>query len=419
MPRRVVVTGLGVIAPNGIGKDAFWQACTGGVSAARKITKFDTAGFTSQIACEVRDFDAAGLGLNDEERATLDRHVQFAVAAANQAIDDAGLDTRALDTDRAGAFVGSTTASAETFESVWEDVTSRGSESMLGKDLPPRFYFGVLPNAASASIAVHHGLHGPSMMVSDACSSGINAIDQGRLAIIEGSCDVVVAGGSDASVTPMGLASYCVLGAVSKRNDEPERASRPFDLDRDGFVLAEGAAVVVLEEADHARRRGATIYGEILAIATNTNAFHMTALPKDGGPLATIMRTAMKRAGVEPSDVGYLNAHGTATPTNDRHETVAAKAAFGDAAARIPISSTKSLIGHTQGAASAHQLAVLCMTLRDQVMHPTINLDNPDPVCDLDYVPHTAREARIQVAMGNACGFGGINSTVVVSRWES
>lgn len=415
--RRVVITGLGVIAPNGIGKEAFWEACVKGISGAAPITKFDASQMTSRIACEVKGFDPRAFGLNDYEATSLDRHVQFALASTAQAVEDAGLDLTTVDRERAGVFVGSTNSAPETFEGVWERVTNKGAQSMVGKDLPPEFYFGLLSNAAASSIAIHYGLMGPLSMISDACSSGVNAIEQARHAVVEGHCDVALAGGTDASVTPMGLDCYCVLGAVSRRNDEPTRASRPFDRDRDGFVLGEGAAMVVMEELEHARRRGATIYGEILGVGTNTNAYHMTALPSGGEPLAEVMLMALKRAGLTPRDVHYLNAHGTSTPVNDRSESGAAKNAFGERAYQIPISSTKCVIGHTQGAASAHQMIVLCMTMRDQLLHPTINYENPDPDCDLDYVPNVAREARVDVAMANASGFGGINSSIVVGRW--
>ncbi|HEX5502208.1 MAG TPA: beta-ketoacyl-[acyl-carrier-protein] synthase family protein [Thermomicrobiales bacterium] len=416
--RRVVITGLGVIAPNGNGKEAFWDACVKGVSGAGSITRFDASKMTSRMACEVRDFDPRAWGLTEYEATYLDRHAQFALAAAGQALADADLEAARLDRERVGVYVGSTNASPDTFEATWERATNRGAERMVAKPLPPELYFGLLSNASSASVATHYGFMGPSAVISDACSSGMDAVEQARHAILDGYCDVALAGGSDASVTPLGLAGYCVLGAVSRRNDDPLTASRPFDRDRDGFVLGEGAAMVILEELEHARRRGATIYGEVLGVSTNTNAYHMTALPADGGPLAAVMRAALTRAGKTPADVGYLNAHGTSTPVNDRSETAAAKAAFGEWAPRIPISSTKGVIGHTQGAASAHQMVVLCMTLRDGVLHPTINYQNPDPDCDLDYVPNVAREARVDVVMANACGFGGINSSIVVGRYE-
>jgi beta-ketoacyl-acyl-carrier-protein synthase II len=415
--RRVVITGLGVVAPNGIGREAFWDATVKGVSGAEKITKFDVSQMNSQIACEVKDFDPRSFGLNDYESTTLDRHVQFALASAGEAVEDAKLDVESIDRERAGAFVGSTNSAPETYEGAWERVTNKGEESMIGKELPSDFYFGLLSNAAPSSIAIHYGFKGPAILVSDACSSGVDAVEQARHAIFDGFCDVAIAGGTDASVTPMGLDCYCVLGAVSKRNEDPKGASRPFDADRDGFVLGEGSAMLVLEELEHAKARGAQIYAEILGVATNTNAYHMTALPAHGAPLATVMTLAMKRAGLEPKDIGYMNAHGTSTPVNDRHETGASKLAFGDWAPKVPISSTKCVIGHTQGAASAHQMIVLCMTLRDQVMHPTINYENPDPECDLDYVPNEAREAKVDAAMANACGFGGINSSIVIGRW--
>jgi beta-ketoacyl-acyl-carrier-protein synthase II len=417
--RRVVITGLGAVAPNGIGKDAFWDAAVKGVSGAAPITKFDASQMTSQIACEVKGFDPRAAGLNDYESTTLDRHAQFALASAVEAVADADLDVDAVDKERAGAFVGSTNSAPETYETTWERLTKKGQEPFVGKEsqLPDDFYFGLLSNAAPASIAIHYGFKGPSILVSDACSSGVDAIEQARHAIFDGFCDVALAGGTDASVTPMGLDCYCVLGAVSKRNDDPTGASRPFDRDRDGFVLGEGSAMVVLEELEHAKARGARIYAEILGVATNTNAYHMTALPSHGAQLAEVMTRALKRAGAEPKDVGYMNAHGTSTPVNDRHETGASKLTFGDSAPKIPISSTKCVIGHTQGAASAHQMIVLCLTLRDQVIHPTINYENPDPDCDLDYVPNEAREAPVDIAMANACGFGGINSSIVVGRW--
>jgi 3-oxoacyl-[acyl-carrier-protein] synthase II len=414
--RRVVITGLGVLAPNGNGKEAYWESCVKGVSGAELITKFDVSQYTSQIACEVKGFDAQAAGLTEDER-KLDRHVQLALGAAIEAVADADLEVEAIDRERAGVYIGSTNSAPETFEGVWEPATNFGAETMVGKELPVEFYYGLLANAAPASIAIRHGFMGPSLLVSDACSSGMNAVEQARHAIRDGFCDVTLAGGTDASVTPMGLSCYCTLGAVSKRNDDPTGASRPFDRDRDGFVLGEGSAMLVLEELEHATQRGARIYAEVLGVATNTNAYHMTALPTGGEPLAVVMNAAMKRAGVEPGQVGYLNAHGTSTAVNDRHETGAAKLAYGDLAKRIPISSTKCMIGHTQGAASAHQMIVLCLTLRDQVIHPTTSYENPDPECDLDYVPNEAREAKVDVAMANACGFGGINSSIVVSRW--
>jgi beta-ketoacyl-acyl-carrier-protein synthase II len=416
--RRVVITGLGVIAPNGVGREPFWAACVNGVSGAGPVTRFDASGMISQVACEVDGFDPRAFGLDDYESTSLDRHVQLALAAAGEAVQDGGLDTDGLDGDRAGVFIGSTNSAPNTFEGVWEQLTDSGAESLVGKTLPPEFYFGILSNAAGSSIAIRYGFHGPTVLVSDACSSGVDAVEQAYQAIQEGVCDVALAGGTDASVTPMGLTCYCVLGAVTKRNDDPKGASRPFDRDRDGFVLGEGAAMFVVEDLEHARARGAHVYAEVLGVATNLNAYHMTALPADGGPLAQVMLAALERARRTPADVGYLNAHGTSTPVNDRSETGAAKLAFGEHAPRIPISSTKCMIGHTQGAASAHQLVVLCLTLRDQVIHPTINYENPDPECDLDYVPNVAREARVDVAMGNASGFGGINSSIVLGRWN-
>ena len=415
--RRVVITGLGVIAPNGIGKQAFWDACVNGVSGAGPVTRFDASPMTSQIACEVNDFDPGEYGLTEYESTSLDRHVQLALASAVRRWRTPTSTSSRSTGERAGVWIGSTNSAPTTFESVWEELTDKGAESLVGKPLPPEFYFGILSNAAGSSIAVRYGFKGPTALISDACSSGVDAMEQAYLAIVEGFCDVALTGGTDASVTPMGLTCYCVLGAVSRRNDDPQGASRPFDRDRDGFVLGEGSAMFVVEELEHARARGARIYAEVLGVATNLNAYHMTALPAEGGPLAKVMLDALRRAGLTPADVDYLNAHGTSTPVNDRSESGAAKLAYGEHAKNIPVSSTKCMIGHTQGAASAHQLVVLCMTMRDQVIHPTINYENPDPDCDLDYVPNVAREAKVDVAMANASGFGGINSSIVLGRW--
>ena len=414
--RRVVITGLGTVAPNGIGKEAFWAACIQGISAAAHITAFDVSQMTSQIACEVKNFDPRDYSMTDWELTDLSRHAQFALASAIQAIEDARLDVTRLDRDRVGVFVGTTNSAPDKFERVWEEVTHNGAETMIGKPLPAEFSYALLANSAAIGIAIHYGFHGLSCTVSDACSSGMNAVDQAQLAIRDGFCDIALAGGADASITPMGLDCYCVLGAVSRRNDAPEQASRPFDHDRDGFVLGEGAAMLVLEEYAHARQRGATIYAEIVGVANKTSAFHMTALPTDGGPLSRVMLEALHRGGLGPQDVDYINAHGTSTPLNDRSESAAIRAAFGERAYKIPVTSTKCVIGHTQGAASAHQLVVLCMSLRDQVLHPTINYEFPDPDCDLDYVPNVAREARLNVVMANACGFGGFNSSIVLRR---
>jgi beta-ketoacyl-acyl-carrier-protein synthase II len=416
--RRVVITGLGVLAPNGNGTERFWDACLRGASGAGPVTRFDASEMVCQVACEVDGFDPRAAGLDEYESTALDRHVQFALTAAAEAVMDAGLETSRIDGDRAGVFVGSTNSAPNTFEDVWGKLTDNGAESLVGKPLPPDFYFGILSNAAGSSVAIRYGFHGPTALISDACSSGVDATEQAYQSIVEGVCDVALCGGTDASVTPMGLACYCVLGAVTKRNDDPTAASRPFDRDRDGFVLAEGCAMAVVEELEHARARGARIYAEILGVATNLNAYHMTALPSDGAPLAQVMQAAMRRGGVTPDDVDYLNAHGTSTPVNDRSETAAAKLAFGEAAPGIPVNSTKCMIGHTQGAASAHQLVVLCLTMRDQIIHPTINYDNPDPDCDLDYVPNRAREAPVRMAMANASGFGGINSSIVLHGWN-
>jgi 3-oxoacyl-(acyl-carrier-protein) synthase len=419
--RRVVVTGLGVVAPTGIGAAPFWEACLAGRSGARTITRFDASRLASQMACEV-DFDPVALGLDEYERTGLDLHAQFAVAAAIEAVADAGLDLPSgggaggLDPDRAGVFLGCAEGPATIVEPVWVDVSDAGRRPVERDALPPHFLDGLVANAAPTAIAARFGLHGPTLVVSDACSSAMDAAELGFNAIRAGRCDVVLVGGADSPVTDMAVACYTASGATSTRNDDPATASRPFDLDRDGFVVGEGSAVLVLEEAEHAAARGATPYAEVRAVVSRGNGYHMVSLPADGVMLGGVMQTAMAQSGIGPADVGYVNAHGTSTPSNDRHETAAIKRAFGDLAHRLPVSSTKSMIGHTQGAASAHQMAVLCLSLRDQRIHPTINLTTPDPVCDLDYVTEGARDVALTHVMGNACGFGGITSSIVLAR---
>lgn len=417
--RRVVVTGLGVVAPTGIGVEPFWQACLAGRSGAALITRFDASQMASQMACEV-DLDPVAAGLTTYERTALDLHAQFALVAAIEAVADAGLgaalDAGSVAADRVGVFVGCAEGPAHTVEPVWAAATDGGRRPMEREAVDHAFLSGIAANAAPVSIAARFGLHGPALVVSDACSSAMDAAELGLNAIRAGRCDAVLVGGADSPITDMAVACYTASGATSTRNDDPATASRPFDLDRDGFVVGEGAAVLVLEEAEHAAARGATAYAEVTAVVSRGNGYHMVSLPADGVMLGGVMREAMDRSGIGPSDVGYVNAHGTSTPSNDRHETAAIKRAFGDRAGDVPVSSTKSMIGHTQGAASAHQMAVLCLSLRDQRIHPTINHTTPDPVCDLDYVTEGARDVALTHVMGNACGFGGITSSLVLAQ---
>jgi beta-ketoacyl-acyl-carrier-protein synthase II len=419
MRRRVVITGLGVIAPNGIGKEAFWNACVSGRSGIRRITRFDASPLTTQIAGEVANFDPHLLGVSSEEVLNLDRGTQFALASANLALQDAGLppELSEVERDRFGVYLGSAIPNSEEAEKIWIQLTNRGTRppSAAPSDSIPvaSLLNGFVPASA---IAAHHRLHGPSTVISTGCSAGADAIGQAFWTIQDGRADRMLAGGSDSAITSFSMNVFCVMKAMSTRNDEPERASRPYDRDRDGFVMAEGAAMLLLEERELALARGAHIYAELVAFVSNSNAYHMTALPEHGEPLQQLLRLALSEAGITPAQLGYINSHGSSTPLNEPVETAAYKATFGEQAYRIPISATKSMIGHTQGAASAIEALLTVLVLEYQVIPPTINQDQADPLCDLDYVPNIARQSIVQVALTHSSGFGGVNSALVLAR---
>ncbi|HET8844666.1 MAG TPA: beta-ketoacyl-[acyl-carrier-protein] synthase family protein, partial [Ktedonobacteraceae bacterium] len=424
--RRVAITGLGILAPNGCGKDAFWEACLQGRSGIQAITRFDTSMLATRIAGEITDFSPATFGLTDHESLTLDRSTQFAIAAANLALEDAGIASISLqeqERENMGVYLGTAIASLEKGEDIWLYL-SQQSISGMKEPLPKKelttFMLSYVPAAA---IAVHHHLLGPCLTLSTGCSSGADALGQAFWFIQEGRADRMLAGGCDAALLPIGLSVFNVIHALSTNNDEPTRASRPYDARRDGFVLSEGAAVLLLEERELALARGAHIYAEIIAFSSNGNAYHMTALPADGAPLQMLLREVMQEALISPKQLGYINAHGSSTRTNDIAETVAYKGAFGADAYSIPISSTKSLIGHTQGAASAIEAAITALALDQQILPPTINLEVPDPQCDLDYIANVARvlpgEKPIQFALTHSSGFGGINTALILARHEN
>ena len=418
MQRRVVITGLGVVAPNGVGKEDFWNACISGRSGIRHLTHFDASPLPTRIAGEVANFDPEAFGITPEEALYIDRNTQFALAAANLAIEDAGLPNELTEAERdqMGAYIGSAMASLTAGEQLWCQVTDRGAH------LPRDTMNGMVPvtllltHAPAAAIAAHHQLHGPCMVIATGCSAGADAIGEAFWAIQEGQADCMLAGGSDSAISYGGFAAFCVLGAMSTRNEEPEQASCPYDKRRDGFVMAEGAAVLVLEERERALARNAHIYAEVIAFVSNSNSHHMTALPPDGAPLQQLIRQALDEAEISPAQLGYINSHGSSTPTNDVTETAAYKAIFGEYAYRIPISATKSMVGHTQGAASAIETVVTALVLERQVIPPTINQEYPDPLCDLDYVPNVARQAAVDVALTHSSGFGGVNNALILSR---
>ncbi len=415
--RRVVITGLGVIAPNGIGKEAFWQACVSGQSGVRPITRFDASSLPVRIAGEVPDFDPQQFGLTASEITCLRRDSQFALAAAHLALRDAELTLNEEERDRCGVYMGTAMACGEEAEELWVEATHAGQHPLESIPSNPDHPVLMLSNAITVSIAAHYQLHGPATVISTGCSAGADAIGQAFWTIQEGRADRMLAGGSDSAITLMGLDVFCVMNALSSRfNDEPQRASRPYDNERDGFVMAEGAGVLLLEEREIALARGAHIYAEILNFASNCNAYHMTALPEDGMPLQQLCQQALLEASLAPTQIDYINSHGSSTPTNDAAETAAYKAAFGEQAYRIPISATKSLIGHSQGAASAIETIVTALALDHQILPPTINQEKRDPRCDLNYVPNVAQAATINIALTHSSGFGGVSSALILAH---
>ncbi|HEX7737945.1 MAG TPA: beta-ketoacyl-[acyl-carrier-protein] synthase family protein [Ktedonobacteraceae bacterium] len=419
MQRRVVITGLGVVAPNGIGKEAFWDACVSGRSGIRRISRFDASALKTQIAGEVVGFQPRRMGITPEEARALDRGTQFALAATNLARADAALpDELSLEErERAGIYLGSAMAGGEEGERLWLRLTNGGTQPPAlapGEHIPA---FTLLSSLVPASaVAAHHQLYGPCTVISTGCSAGADAIGQAFWTIQEGRADRMFAGGSDSSISYAGISVFNVMRALSTRNDEPERASRPYDGLRDGFVLAEGAGVLLLEERSLALARGAHIYAELIGFTSTSNAYHMTALPEKGEPLQHLLRQALADAEITPQQLDYINSHGSSTPTNESAETAAYKAVFGSQAYHIPISATKSMIGHTQGAASAIEAVVTALVLERQVVPPTINQEQADPLCDLDYVPNVARQATVNVALSHSSGFGGVNTALLLAR---
>lgn len=417
-PRRTVVTGVGVVAPGGATRDAFWATITAGRTATRRITVFDPSPFRSQIAAEC-DFDPADAGLGPRERRRADRYVQFALACSIEAVADAGLCLDDAGRQRAGVALGSAVGGTVALEQEYVVASDAGSHWLVDPDCTmPYLYQALVPSSLAADVACRHGLHGPAQVISTGCTSGIDAIGYAHQLIVDGDADVMLAGAADSPISPVTVASFDAIGATSPDNDDPAHASRPFDNDRHGFVLAEGAAVLVLEELDHARRRGARIYCEIGGYATRSNGYHMTGLRPDGAEMALAIVDAMNQARLNPDDVSYVSAHGSGTRQNDRHETAAFKRALGDAAYRVPVSSIKSMIGHSLGAIGSIEMAACALAMAHGVVPPTANWRTRDPECDLDYVPNTARELPVDVALSVGSGFGGFQSAMVFARPE-
>lgn len=406
--RRVVITGLGALTPIGNDVRTFWQALLAGKSGVAPITLFDTTQFKVHFAGEVKDFQPESV-LNAKEVRRLDRFAQFALVASVEAVRDSGIDFTKIDPFRAGVIIGSGIGGLAEFEEGHGTLITKGPARISPFVIPK-----MIANAAAGNVSIYFGLMGPNSAISTACASAANATGDAFRAIQHGYADVMLTGGAEAAITPMGLGGFVSARALSTRNDAPEKASRPFDKDRDGFVLGEGAGIVVLEELEHAKKRGADIYAEVLGMGSTADAHHITAPHPDGLGASKAMDLALRDAGLCPEDVQYVNAHGTSTELGDLAETLAIKKSFGDHAKRILVSSTKSMVGHLLGASGGAALVACCMSIRHGVVHPTINLDTPDPACDLDFVPNKPREAPVKVAISNSFGFGGHNCCLAV-----
>lgn len=411
MKRRVVVTGIGLVTPCGIGTDNVWNNILSGKSGIGPITRFNTDRFDTKFAGEVKDFNPEDY-VQPKEVKKMDLFIHYALAAAHIAVKDAGLDMGKEDPERVGVVVGTGLGGLPTIEKYHSVLLERGPGRIT-----PFFIPMLIANEAPGHIAIQHGIKGPNLCIVTACATGAHSIGDACRIIQYGDADVMVAGGSEANLTPLTVGGFNAMKALSTRNDDPMKASRPFDRDRDGFVVAEGSGIIILEELEHAKKRGARIYAEMAGYGYNGDAYHITAPCPDGDGFIRCMRMALRDAHISPDHVDYINAHGTSTKLNDYIETLAIKEVFKEKAYRIPVSSTKSMTGHLLGAAGAVEAVFSILSIRDQVCPPTINYENPDPECDLDYVPNTARKCTINTVMSNGFGFGGTNSTLVFRRF--
>src|SRR4051795_515954 len=409
--RRVVVTGIGLVSSLGIGTEANWAGIKAGQSGVAPITKFDTTQFATRIAGEVKNFDPLAY-IEKKDVKKMDIFIQYAIAASQFAIDDSGLTITPELSRRVGVFIASGIGGFTTIEREHKALLEGGP-----RKISPFFIPSAIINLAAGQVSIRFGARGPNSATCTACSASAHAIGDAFEIIKRNDADVMIAGGSEAAITPMGIGGVAAMRALSTRNDEPQRASRPFDQDRDGFVMGEGSGVVILEELEFATRRGATIYAELVGYGMSADAFHITAPSEDGDGGMRVMQAALRHAGVEPQQVDYINAHGTSTPFNDKLETLAIKRLFGEHARKVAISSTKSMTGHLLGAAGGLEAGITALAIRHQVIPPTINYDEPDPECDLDYVPNTKGEAAIRYALSNSFGFGGTNGALLFKRF--
>jgi 3-oxoacyl-[acyl-carrier-protein] synthase II len=412
LQRRVVITGVGLLSSVGTGTEACWEALCAGRSGIGPITNFDASQFAARIAGEVKGFDPLQY-MDKKDVKKADVFIQFALAAAEFAVRDARLDITPENADNVGVYIASGIGGFSTIEREHLALINGGP-----RRISPFFIPASIINLAAGQVSIRFGARGPNLATCTACTASAHSIGEASEIIKRGDADVMIAGGSEASITPMGVGGFAALRALSTRNDEPERASRPFDKDRDGFVVGEGAGMLILEELEIARQRGATIYAEIVGYGLSGDAFHLTGQPEDGNGAVRSMRMALRKAGVQPDAIDYINAHGTSTPINDPTETLAVRTVFGDHANKLVMSSTKSMTGHLLGAAGGLEAGITALAIRDQVAPPTINLDEPDPRCDLDYAPKVKRPMKIEHALSNSFGFGGTNGTLLLKRFH-
>jgi len=410
--RRVVVTGIGLVSPLGVGTARTWDALLKGVNGVGPISRFDASRLSTRIAAEIKDFDAQAF-IDRKEVRKMDLFIQYAVVAAQLAVDDAGIPPARLQTDRCGVCVGSGIGGIQTIEEQHRILTEKGPDRVS-----PFFLVATIINEAGGQISIRFGAKGPNMATVTACSTGCHAVGDSARMIARGDADIMFAGGSEAAISPLGIAGFCSMKALSIRNDDPAHASRPFDARRDGFVMGEGAGILILEELGAALKRDARIYAEVVGYGMTGDAYHVSAPCPDGDGAARVMQRAIEDAGIDPSEVDYINAHGTATPYNDKIETAAIKRVFGPHAAKIGISSTKSMTGHLLGATGGVEAGITALCLKHQIMTPTTNYEVPDPECDLDYVPNRARPAELRYGLSNSFGFGGTNGSILFKRFE-
>ncbi len=408
--RRVVITGLGVVSPNGIGLEPFWDGLVNGRSATGTVTAFDADGMSSTVDAEVKDFDPSRW-MSPRDIRRMDRFVQLAVAASLMAAEHAGLDMNAEDPNRVGVLIGSGIGGIQTICTEHAKMLEHGP-----RRLSPFLIPMLIINMASGQVSILLNAKGPNFSIATACATASHSIGEAAYVIRNNEADIMIAGGSEAALNALGFGGFCAMKALSTRNHEPEKASRPFDLERDGFVMGEGAGIIVLEEYEHARKRGASILAELIGYGATADAHHITAPSPRGEGGARCMAAALKNARLNPEDIDYINAHGTSTPLNDKLETEAIKQVFGERAHTVPISSTKSMVGHLLGAAGAVEIIASILCMHHSTIHPTINYETPDPECDLDYVPNTSREATINIVLSNSLGFGGHNATLIIKR---